>query len=281
VNIHCIQNFFTVHDFWETCACPEKSELPWNFSLYWIYFFHSGFLTTCACPENSFPWNFSLYWIYFLPFTIFEQLCASPDKQSCPEIFHSIEYTFYIQDFWATCACPEKQSVPWNFSLYWICFLHSGFLSNLRLPWETEDALNSLLNTHFLWFRSFEKLALALKNRVCREFTVLNMYFLSFRSFEQFALALKNRVCPEFTVLNMYFLLFRIFEQLALGLKNTVALKIFTLLNMYFSSFRIFENLPWKTEFALKFFKPGEAAAPPPDPPLRAPMPDTSIFSGR
>jgi len=47
-----------------------------------------------------------LYWIYFLPFKIFEQLCAY----------------------------PEKQSLPWKFSLYSIYFLHLGFFSNLRLP---------------------------------------------------------------------------------------------------------------------------------------------------
>ena len=57
--------------------------------------------------KNSVPAKFSLYWIYFLPFKIFEQLCAY----------------------------PEKQSLPWNFSLYSTYFLHSGFLSNLRLPW--------------------------------------------------------------------------------------------------------------------------------------------------
>ena len=34
--------------------------------------------------------------------------------------------------------------------------------------------------------------------------TVLK-YFLFFRTFEQLVLALKNRVCPEFTVLNIYF----------------------------------------------------------------------------
>jgi len=51
----------------------------------------------------------------------------------------------------------------------------------------------------------------------------------TFRIFEQLALALKNRVCPQFTVLNMYFLSFRIFEQLALALKTEVALKFFKL----------------------------------------------------
>ena len=139
MNIHCIEHFFIVHDFWATCACPEKTELSWIFLLYWIYFLHSGFLTTCACPEN----------------------------RVSPEIFHCIEYTSYIQEFWATCMrlpwktegaltsqywlyilyhsgflsnlrFPWKTEWPWNFSLYWNVFYHSGFLSNLHLPWKTE-----------------------------------------------------------------------------------------------------------------------------------------------
>ena len=57
-------------------------------------------------------------------------------------------------------------------------------------------------------------------------------------------LALKNRVAVEFFTVLKYILLFRIFEQLAVALK---------------------------TEFALKIFKPGVAAAPP-DPPPRTPM---------
>jgi len=35
----------------------------------------------------------------FSPFTIFEQLALALKKQSCPENFHCIEYTFRIQDF--------------------------------------------------------------------------------------------------------------------------------------------------------------------------------------
>jgi len=82
---------------------------------------------------------------------------------------------------------------------------------------------------------------LAMKNRVALEFfTLLNVLF-TFRSFEQLALALKNRGCPEFTVL-IIFLLFRIFEQFALALKNRVALEIFIVLK-YFLSFRISSNL--------------------------------------
>jgi len=67
-----------------------------------------------------------------------------PENSNFPKLHRSppIEYTlciehfFTVQDFWATCACPQKQSLPWNFSLYWINVLHSGFLSNLHLPWK-------------------------------------------------------------------------------------------------------------------------------------------------
>jgi len=53
----------------------------------------------------------------------------------------------------------------------------------------------------------FEQLALALKNRMCPEFTVLNIYFLSFRIFEQLALALKNN-CPEiFHCIEVFFII--------------------------------------------------------------------------
>ena len=81
-SIYCIENIFTVQDFWATCACFQK---------------------------QSFPAKFSLRWIYFLPFKIFEQLCAYPEKQSLPWNFslYSTHCTFYIQDLWATCACPE------------------------------------------------------------------------------------------------------------------------------------------------------------------------------
>ena len=34
---------FTVHDFGANCAFPEKTELLWKFSLYWIYFYIQDF----------------------------------------------------------------------------------------------------------------------------------------------------------------------------------------------------------------------------------------------
>jgi len=62
----------------------------------------------------------------------------------------------------------------------------------------------------------------ALKNRVA-QFIVLNT-LLTFRSFEQLALALKNRVAWKFSLYGIYFL-YSEFEQLALALKNRVARK--------------------------------------------------------
>ena len=78
-------------------------------------------------------------------------------------------------------------------------------------------------------FRMFELLLLALKNRVCPEFTVLNV-FLILQNFEQLALALKNRVCPE----NFHCIEITIFEELALALKTEFFLKYFTVLNIVY-----------------------------------------------
>jgi len=100
--------------------------------------------------KQSFPWNFSPYWIYFLLFRIFEQRRLPwKKKQSCPEIFHCIEYTSHIQEFWATCVCPEKQRGPWIHSTEYFFyysgffspeyfFYYSGFLS--PLPWKISNA---------------------------------------------------------------------------------------------------------------------------------------------
>jgi len=112
MNIHCIEKFFTVHDFWATCACPEKNRVALKIftvanNVLFAFRICNNFRLTC---KQSFPWNFSLYWIYFLLFRIFQERRLPWKKQSCPEIFHCIEYTFF----------------------------HSGFLSNLRLPWKTE-----------------------------------------------------------------------------------------------------------------------------------------------
>ena len=129
MNIHCIE-IFSVQHFWTTCTCPKKQSFPWKFSLYWLYtFYHSGFLSNLCCPE----------------------------------VFHLIEYTFYIQDFWATCACAEKQSCPEIFHCFEIVLLFRNF-EQLALVLKTEFALKFFTGLkHFLSFRILSNLALALK----------------------------------------------------------------------------------------------------------------------
>jgi len=113
--LHYIEYTFYIQDFWVTFACPQKQTVPCSNSLYWIYiFYHSGFLSNLRLP-----------W-----------------KQSCPEIFHCIECTFYIHDFWATCACREKESVPWihcvECSIYLLSF---RILEQLALALKIQFAL--------------------------------------------------------------------------------------------------------------------------------------------
>jgi len=196
LKIFTVVNILFTFRIFNNFRLPWKQIFPWTLSLYWIYFLLFRIFEQRRLPwKTELPRNFSLYWIYLLLFRSFEQLafalknkggpestvlniffiiqefeqlCACPEKQCCPGIFHCIEiyfiiqdfwatsacpekesypenfhcmeYTFYIQNFWATCACPEKESLLKNFSLYWILiFHHSGFLSNLRLPWKKQS----------------------------------------------------------------------------------------------------------------------------------------------
>jgi len=104
---HCIEYIFTIQDFWATCACPENR----------------------VCPE------FTVLKMYFLSFRIFEQLALALKNTSCPDIFHCIEI-FLLFRIFEQLALAVKTEFDLN-SLYWIyIFYQSGFLSNLRLPWN-------------------------------------------------------------------------------------------------------------------------------------------------
>jgi len=130
--IHCIEYiFFITQDFWAICACPEKQFALKIFHCIEIFFIIHDFWATCTFPENSLSWIHCIEYIflsfrifeqfalalkiftvlkYFLSFRIFEQLALALKNRVSSEIFHCIEYIFYIiPDFWATCACAEKQ----------------------------------------------------------------------------------------------------------------------------------------------------------------------------
>ena len=127
MNIHCIENFFTVQDFWATCAFPAKQSLSWNFHCIEYSFYIQDFWATCACPEKQSPLKFSTVLNFLVRFRIFGQLALALKNRVCPEIFYCVEYPFYIQDFWAICACPEKQSAPWINCTEYIFFIIQDF----------------------------------------------------------------------------------------------------------------------------------------------------------
>jgi len=81
VNIHwiySIKNIFTVQDFWATLRLPSK--IDFSLKIFTVLNCHSRFLSNSA---------------------------LTLENRVCPENFHCIQYTFCIQDFWATYACPE------------------------------------------------------------------------------------------------------------------------------------------------------------------------------
>ena len=156
---------------------------------------------------------------------------------------------------------------PSEYTLYWKFFHRSRFLSNLRLPWKTRVALKifTVLNIDFT-LRIFNNLRLPWKQSFLCNFSLYWIYFLHSEFWATRACPEKQSVpwihSPEY----IFFIIQDVWATCACPEKR-VALEFFTVLNTYFLSFRIFEQLA----LALKFFKPGEAAALP-DPPPRTPM---------
>jgi len=128
VNLHCIEHFFTVHEFWATCACPWKNRVALKiFTVLDILSTFRIFNNLCLPWKQSFPWNFSLYTIQHFWAT----LCF-PWKTEGALNSHYWLYIFYHSGFLANLRLPWKTEMPWNFSLYWNIFYYSGFLRNLR-----------------------------------------------------------------------------------------------------------------------------------------------------
>jgi len=193
VNIHCIENFsqFTI---FEQLALPLKKTVALK-----IFAVVNILFTSRIFNNLRFPWKTEFPLKFFTVLNIF----------------------FTCQDLWAT-ALALKTELPRNFSLYWVYFLHSGVLNNLRLPWKTEGAWIHSTECIFCIIHDFCATCACPEKQSCPGILHCIEYTFYIQEFWTACAYLKNRACPEFTVLNIYFLLFRIFEQLALALKNTV-----------------------------------------------------------
>ena len=105
---HCIEHVFSINqDFWATSACPEKQSCSEIFCCMKYTFTFRIFEQLALALKNRGCTEFTVLYVYFLLFRIFEQL-----------------------------ALALKNRVALEFSLYWNIFYYSGFLSNLRLPWN-------------------------------------------------------------------------------------------------------------------------------------------------
>ena len=113
--------FLTVLNILFTFRVLSNERLPWK---------TEGALKNRGCPE------YAVLNMYFLLFRVFEQLALALKNTVYPEIFHCIEYVFFIiQDFWATCACPEKQSCPGIFHcIEYVFFIIQDFWATSACP---------------------------------------------------------------------------------------------------------------------------------------------------
>ena len=151
---------------WSSLRVVFSDKKLYGNCLYWLNILYQKFF---ALPwKTEFAVKFSTAWNIFFIIQDFWGTCACPEKQSCPEIFHSIEIFFFIQGFWATCErLLWKTEVPRKFSLYWNIFNQSLFLSILRFPWKQSlPWINCIEYTCFI-IQDFWATCACPENRVC------------------------------------------------------------------------------------------------------------------
>ena len=145
--IHCVENIFTVQDFWAIWACM-KNRFPVNFHCIEYISCHSGFLSNSALVlKTEFALKIFTVLNICFAFRIFEPFVFALKNRVCPE--------FTV------------------LNIYFLCF---RILNNLRLPWKTECALKNrdcLENFHCIEMCLIYHDVLAIwafsENRVCPE----------------------------------------------------------------------------------------------------------------
>jgi len=85
--------------------------------------------------KNRVAQKFFAVWNILFTFRIFEQLALALKNRGCTE-FTVLYVYFLLFRIFEQLALALKNRVALEFSLYWNIFYYSGFLSNLRLPWN-------------------------------------------------------------------------------------------------------------------------------------------------
>jgi len=168
---------------------------------------------------------------FFSPFRIFEELVLA--------LKFSLWIYFLHSGFLTNLHLPWKAEFALKFSLYWMyIFYHPGFLSNLHLPWKTELRWNfSLYWIYFLLFRIFEQLCACPEKHTVPWINCIEYIYFIIQDFRA------TWACPEiFHCIEYVFYHSGVLTNFALALKNRVCLE-FIVLNIYFLSFGIFEQL--------------------------------------
>ena len=168
---HCFEIFLSFRIF-EVLTLALKTKVVMKcFAVFNILLTFRMFEQLLLALKNRVCLEFTVLNVFFI-LQNFEQLALALKNRVCPENFHSIEYSFYNQDFWATCACPEKQSVPWIHCIEYIFFIIQNFEQTCacpekqNLPWKF-----SLYWNIFLSFRTVEQLDLALRTEFALNFS--------------------------------------------------------------------------------------------------------------
>ena len=131
-------------------------------------FYHSGFLNNLRLPwKTEMPEIFHCI-EYTFTFRSFEQLSLALKNSVCPEIFHCFEHLFHHSGFLSNLRLPWKQSLPWIHCIEYTFFIVQDYWASCACP-EKQLPWNIPLHWNLFIVQDFSPTRACPENRFCAE----------------------------------------------------------------------------------------------------------------
>jgi len=145
--------------------------------------------------KNGVCSEFTVLNIYFLSFRSFEQLAL---KNRVALKFFTVLCKLLHSGFLSNLRLPWKTECALNFfNVLNIYFYHSGFMSNMRLPWKTELPWNFSLYWNIFYHSRYLSNLLLPWNQSLPWNHCIEYIFFTIQNFWATCACPENRVCPE------------------------------------------------------------------------------------
>ena len=149
------------------------------------------FIACCVLQDKN---GNCLYWLNILYWNFFH---LALENRVCREIFHCIEYIFYHSGFLSNLHLPWNTEFAWKYSLYWIYIYIQDFWVTCPCPEKQSVPWIHCIEYIFFIIQDFWATCACLEKQSCREiFHCIEIFFI-IQDFWATSPCPENRVCLD------------------------------------------------------------------------------------